>query len=134
MTCAFILMAASFLPSPVALAARAFLNAIGRKPWSMEEPLAPTTTCGLSFINHGVNSMSARLIPVTEIEAALKRLPSQPKSRLANGPVSVRFDGSVLRIIDASGVLFELFDCRQIAVQLPQFPLELFGLEEATPS
>lgn len=78
--------------------------------------------------------MPTRTIAVTEIEAVLKRLPNQPKSCLANGPVSVRFDGSVLRIIDASGLLLEVYGCHQIAVQLPQFPLELFELEEAKQS
>jgi len=76
--------------------------------------------------------MVARTIPVTEIEATLKGLRSRP--RLADGPVSVRFDGHVLRVIDASGIILELHDCRQIAVQLPQFPLELFELEEKAPS
>lgn len=56
------------------------------------------------------------------------------RPRLADGPVSVRFDGSVLRVVDASGVLLELHDCRQIAVQLPQFPLELFEAEEKAQS
>lgn len=55
------------------------------------------------------------------------------RPRLANGPVSVRFDGKVLRVIDGSGVLLELHDCAQIAVQLPQFPLELFEQPSGSP-
>lgn len=85
-----------------------------------------------------MDDRSAKGIAVTELEAALRAVldgPSlNPRPRLANGPVSVRFDGSVLRVIDASGLLLELHDCRQIAVQMPQFPLELMELEEGRKS
>jgi len=80
--------------------------------------------------------MVARTTPVTELLKTLigREVTLRTGPQLANGPVSVRFDGATLRVIDASGLLFELHDCRQIAVQMPQFPLELFEAEEQAKS
>lgn len=57
-------------------------------------------------------------------------VPTIPKRRIADGHVRVQFDGTVLRIMDATGVIFELHECHQIAVFMPQFPLELFEQPE----